>query len=111
MNASNDDAEAHAGFSPLFEHAATDTLETKSKWVGGWAAQAALASRVPNVNNTQESKSKRPLRIEPCEKLINLFSEDAHPNDVKDYLKVVPTVCFFSTNKVKYDFFIRIFSY
>ncbi|CAF0813221.1 unnamed protein product [Adineta ricciae] len=87
IEAANDDVEKHVGFSPLFEHAATDTLKTKDKWVGGWAEQAALASKATNANNTQQSKSKRLLRVEPCEKLINLFSSGAHPNDVKSYLK------------------------
>ncbi|CAF1021155.1 unnamed protein product [Adineta steineri] len=86
------DAEEHAGFSPLFQNAAADTLKTKDKWVGGWAEQAVLALNVQNLNNPQQSKGKKPQKIGSCQTLVGLFSSNAAPEDVKNYLKVATMI-------------------
>ncbi|UJR17711.1 hypothetical protein I4U23_004609 [Adineta vaga] len=97
--ASTDDVENHAGFSALFQNAAANTLETKDKWIGGWAEQAALARKTQNVNNTQQSSAKKPQMIRPCEKLIKLFSSNAAQEDVQDYLKVTITIALYLRHK------------
>ncbi|CAF2900225.1 unnamed protein product [Rotaria sp. Silwood2] len=88
IQTSTPNGEKQAGFSPLFENAAADTLKTKDKWIGGWAEQASLARNEQNANKTQQSQAKKPQKIEPSQKLISLFSSNAAQEDVKNYLKV-----------------------
>ncbi|CAF1644924.1 unnamed protein product [Rotaria sp. Silwood1] len=88
IQTSTPNGEKHAGFSPLFENAAADTLKTKDKWIGGWAEQSSLARNAQNANKTQQSQAKKPQKIEPSQKLISLFSSNAAQEDVKNYLKV-----------------------